>query len=309
MKSLVIHHDDCQLHDPGPRHAERPDRVTAILGALRDLPGTEFLPAPKADPEQVLRVHTPDYWSLLVESEPAPGPAAERVALDPDTWMSPGSLNAALRGCGAACFAVDELFAGRARNAFCATRPPGHHAEAGRAMGFCLLNQAAVAARHAQQSHAAERIAILDFDVHHGNGTQAIFEDSEDVLYVSSHQHPLYPGTGMPDERGRGNVVNILLQPGAGSSAFRTAWEHLGLPAVQRFRPDLVILSAGFDGHERDPLAQLQLTDEDYGWITAAARDLAERHCAGRMVSVLEGGYDLEALASAATAHVQALIA
>jgi acetoin utilization deacetylase AcuC-like enzyme len=313
MKTLIIHHDDCLRHDPGPRHAERSDRVVAVLKAVSAVPGTELLPAPKAIPEQLQRVHPAEYWERLCALEPDPnpavGPASERVALDPDTWLSAGSLNAALRGSGAACFAVDEIFAGRARNAFCVTRPPGHHAGWASAMGFCLLNHVAVAARHAQAVHGVRRVAILDFDVHHGNGTQAIFENEPEVLYVSSHQVPLYPGTGYAEETGCGNILNLPLAPGSGSAEFRAAWFQRGLPALERFAPDLVIVSAGFDAHQRDPLAQLELQDADYAWITAEIRALADTACGGRLVSVLEGGYDLDALASASSAHVQALIA
>jgi acetoin utilization deacetylase AcuC-like enzyme len=313
MKTLIIHHDDCLRHAPGPRHPERPDRVVAVLKAVSAVPGTELLPAPKAIPEQLQRVHPAEYWDRLCGLEPdlnpAVSPASERVALDPDTWLSAGSLNAALRGSGAACFAVDEIFAGRARNAFCVTRPPGHHAGTARAMGFCLLNHVAVAARHAQAAHGVRRVAILDFDVHHGNGTQAIFENAPEVLYVSSHQVPLYPGTGYPDETGCGNILNLPLAPGSGSTEFRATWFQRGLPALERFAPDLVIVSAGFDAHQRDPLAQLELQDADYAWITAEIRALADTLCGGRLVSVLEGGYDLDALASASSAHVQALTA
>jgi len=309
LKTLIIHHDDCLRHDPGPGHPERIERVAAVLKALESLAGLEFLPAPRATLEQVERVHDADYWARLVELEPTPDSPADRVALDPDTWLSSGSIDAALRGSGAACFAVDQLWEGQAKNAFCVTRPPGHHAESARAMGFCLLNHAAVAARHAQAQHGARRVAILDFDVHHGNGTQAIFEGSPEVLYVSSHQHPLYPGTGFAEELGCGNVLNLPLAPASGGAEFRAAWSEKGLPALGRFSPDLVIVSAGFDAHQRDPLGQLQLEDPDYAWITRELCALADEACAGRLVSILEGGYDLEALASAALAHAGALVA
>jgi acetoin utilization deacetylase AcuC-like enzyme len=309
VKTLIIHHKDCLQHDPGPRHPERPDRVTAVLKAVGNLEGTEKLPAPQATAEQLQRVHPVEYLQRLQELAPAREAGGERVALDPDTWLSAGSLDAALRGSGAACFAVDQLYACQARNAFCVIRPPGHHAETATAMGFCLFNHAAVAARHAQAVHQARRIAILDFDVHHGNGTQAIFEQSPEVLYVSSHQAPLYPGTGKAAETGCGNVLNLPLPPGSGSREFRNAWHRRGLPALERFAPDLVLVSAGFDAHLRDPLAQLELQEADYGWITAEIRALAEASCEGRMVSLLEGGYDLDALAASATAHVRALTA
>ncbi len=309
MKTLIIHHDDCLRHDPGPGHPERVERVSAVLDAIADVSGTELLPAPTATLEQLRRAHDPEYWATLVSLEPSAETAGGRVALDPDTWLSSGSVNAALRGSGAACFAIDELFANHAANAFCVIRPPGHHAEAAHAMGFCLLNHAAVAARHAQATHPVETVAILDFDVHHGNGTQAIFIDSPDVQYVSSHQMPLFPGSGGPDERGCGNVFNLPLAPGAGSAEFRAVWSDRGLPAVRNFKPDLIIVSAGFDAHERDPLGQLQLQDDDYLWITREIRAIAEATCGGRLVSILEGGYDIEALAAAARAHVRALVA
>jgi acetoin utilization deacetylase AcuC-like enzyme len=307
-RTLVLHHDDCLRHDPGLRHPERIDRVVAVLNALHGLDGCEFLPAPKATAEQVARVHGAEYPALLSEQEPAPG-AGERVAVDPDTFLTAGSVDAALRGSGAACFAVDELYAGRARNAFCATRPPGHHAETAIAMGFCLFNHAAVAARHALAAHGAERVAIVDFDVHHGNGTQAVFADAPEVLFASSHQMPLYPGTGAAAETGCGNIHNMPLAPGDDGGAFRQAWSARGLPALREFRPELIIVSAGFDAHRADPLGQLELEDADFGWITEQLRLVAEDICGGRLVSILEGGYDLEALASAAHVHVGVLAA
>jgi acetoin utilization deacetylase AcuC-like enzyme len=308
MKTLILHHDDCLRHHPGARHPERSDRVRAVLGAIRNMQGTEMLPAPKASLEQIGRVHDSAYWQRVIELEPGTDrPGADMVALDPDTFLSPGSIDAALRGSGAACFAIDQVFAGKSRNAFCVVRPPGHHAEGGRAMGFCLLNHVAVAARHALAAHEIKRVAILDFDVHHGNGTQAIFEQSPDVLYVSSHQMPLYPGTGSKDETGCGNTFNLPLAPGAGSHEFRAAWSERGLPALHDFQPELIIVSAGFDAHQRDPLGQIELQDDDYGWITRQINDYARLACDGRVISVLEGGYDLEALAGASCAHVEAL--
>jgi acetoin utilization deacetylase AcuC-like enzyme len=303
LNTLILYHDDCLAHDPGPGHVESSQRVRAVLAAISDIPGTELLPAPLATSEQVERVHDRGYWRQLVAAEPAAG----QVALDPDTSLSAGSIKAALRGSGAACFAVDQVFAGKAKNAFCAVRPPGHHAESALAMGFCLINHVAVAARHALARHPVERVAILDFDVHHGNGTQAIFEQSPEVLFVSSHQIPLYPGTGYPEEVGCGNVLNIPLAPGSGSTEFRRAWSRLGLPALHAFGPDLILVSAGFDGHEQDPLGELNLQDEDYTWITTAICSYAADRCGGRVISVLEGGYNLQALASAARAHVASL--
>lgn len=303
MSTLILHHDDCLAHNPGRMHPESSQRVRAVLDALSDLPGIEKLPAPLATLEQIARAHDPEYWQGVVESEPATG----KVALDADTYLSPGSIKAALRGSGAICFALDQIYAGRAHNAFCATRPPGHHAEGDKAMGFCLLNHVAIAARHAQAVHGAEKVAILDFDVHHGNGTQAIFENDPNVLYVSSHQDPLYPGTGHADETGCGNILNLPLPPESGSAEFRQIWATLGLPALHAFAPDLIIISAGFDAHEADPLAQLRLQCEDYRWITREICDYAERACGGRVVSILEGGYNLEALGPCARTHVETL--
>lgn len=307
MKTLILHHDDCLLHDPGPRQPERVERVNSVLDAVRNIAGTELLPAPRAELDQIERVHAPDYWERLVSLEPAAGSKDKRAQLDWDTFLSTGSIDATLRGSGAACFALDQIHAGKAKNAFCAIRPPGHHAESATAMGFCLLNHVAIAARHALALNYADRVAILDFDVHHGNGTQAIFESSPEVLFVSSHQMPLYPGSGYPDETGCGNMVNLPLAPGAGSSEFRESWAKRGMPAVRKFQPDLIIVSAGFDAHEKDPLGQLDLQDEDYYWISAEIQALANDYSEGRLLSMLEGGYNLDALASASSEHVRAL--
>jgi acetoin utilization deacetylase AcuC-like enzyme len=304
MTTLIIHHDDCLLHDTGPRHPECPQRVSVVLAALRDLPGLEFLPAPRADQEQLCRVHPLSHVDAIREVEPDAG----RVTVnEDDNLMSAGSYSAALRSAGSICFAIDQLFEGKGSNAFCAVRPPGHHAEAEVAMGFCLFNNIAVGARHAQAMHGIERVAIVDFDVHHGNGTQAIFEDDPSVLFISSHQMPLYPGGGFPDETGAGNIINLPLPPDSGSAEFRRAWSGIALPALRAFEPGLILVSAGFDAHADDPLGQLELHEEDYAWITGEFRRAAEQFCGGRLVSILEGGYDLDALASSARAHVAAL--
>jgi acetoin utilization deacetylase AcuC-like enzyme len=305
MTTLIIHHDDCLLHDTGPRHPECPQRVSAVLSGLKGLNGLEYLPAPKAEADQLSRVHPPEYQALVRDTEPDEGRATIN---EEDNVMSPGSVDAALRAAGSICFAIDQVAEQQARNAFCVVRPPGHHAESALAMGFCLFNNVAVGARHAQAVHGLGKVAILDFDVHHGNGTQAIFERDPSVLFVSSHQMPLYPGGGFPDETGRGNIINLPLRPATGSEDFRNAWSHIGLPAVRAFQPDLVLVSAGFDAHEHDPLAQLELQEADYGWITRAIMRVADEFCEGRIVSILEGGYDLKALASSARAHVEALL-
>ncbi len=231
------------------------------------------------------------------------------AGIDADTILSPGSGEAALRAAGAAVAAVDAVVAGEARNAFCAVRPPGHHAEPGRAMGFCLFNNVAIGAARARAVHGLDRVAVIDFDVHHGNGTQASFERDPSLFYASTHQSPLYPGTGARSERGVGNIVNVPLPPMAGSAEFRRGVEASILPALDAFAPDLVMVSAGFDAHRRDPLAQLMLVEEDYAWVTQRLLECAARHARGRLVSTLEGGYDLGALGASAAAHVRALMA
>ena len=306
MTTFLYTHPACTDHDPGPGHPERPDRLRAVLAALEDETFTllQREEAPRADLAAIERVHTPRY----VESLLARVPDAGHVHLDPDTVLSPASGEAALRAAGAAVAAVDAVVSGAARNAFCAVRPPGHHATPDRAMGFCLFNNVAIAARHAQAAHGLERVAIVDFDVHHGNGTQDAFERDASVFYASSHQWPNYPGTGAESETGVGNVVNVGLEPGSGSEAFRRAYTRHILPAVDAFAPELLIVSAGFDAHVRDPLAHLRLTEADYAWVTAELVTLANRNCAGRVVSSLEGGYDLIALGASAAAHVKVLM-
>jgi len=296
-------HPACLRHDTGPGHAERPERLSAVLDALHAaFPAMAWHEAPRATRGQLLRVHTEGLLDTVLETRPT-----QRVQLDPDTLLSPDSAEAALRAAGAVVAATEAVLHGPMRRAFCAVRPPGHHATADTAMGFCLFNGIAVAAAHACDEGGLERVAVIDFDVHHGNGTQAIFEHDPRVLYLSSHQMPLYPDTGYPDERGDGNVLNAPLPPGAGSAAFRRAWEDVLMPALDAFKPQLVLVSAGFDGHWRDPLAQLQLQSDDYAWLTRALVAIAERHARGRVVSVLEGGYDLDALRECSVAHVAAL--
>jgi acetoin utilization deacetylase AcuC-like enzyme len=299
-------HPACLLHDTGPGHAERPERLATVLEALRDaFPDLPWHEAPRATRGQLLRVHAESLLATVLETH-SPG----RVHLDPDTVLSPASAEAALRAAGAAVAATDAVLHATdasARRAFCAVRPPGHHATADVAMGFCLFNSIAVAAAHARDDGGLSRIAIVDFDVHHGNGTQAIFEHDPRVLYLSSHQSPLYPDTGYADERGVGNVLNAPLRPASGGDALRAAWEGVLLPALDAFRPQLVLVSAGFDAHWRDPLAQLQWQAADYAWLTERLVDIADRHAGGRIVSMLEGGYDLQALRECSVAHVAAL--
>ena len=306
MSTVLFSHRACLDHDTGLVHPESPDRLRAILHGLEaeDFAYLERREAPRASRAQLARVHDAVYIDALFAAVPTEG----IVHLDADTAISPGSGEAALRAAGAACAAVDAVIEGSARNAFCAVRPPGHHAEAGRAMGFCLFNNIAVAALHARAQHGLQRIAVIDVDVHHGNGTQAMFEADRDLFYASTHQWPLYPGTGHPSERGRGNILNLPLAPGAGSFEFReTVQQHL-LPRLEAFRPELVLISAGFDAHANDPLADLNLIDADYAWVTDALCATANRHAKGRVVSTLEGGYNLRALASACGAHVKALM-
>ena len=307
MTTLLYTHAACIEHDPGPGHPERPDRLRAVLAAL-DGPDFEALDrreAPLAETAQIERLHDAGYVARVLAAVPAEG----RVNLDPDTVVSPGSGEAALRAAGAVCAAVDAVVAGEARNAFCAVRPPGHHAEPARAMGFCLFNNVAIAAGQARSLHGLGRVAVVDFDVHHGNGTQHMFEADAGLFFASTHQYPYYPGTGAADERGVGNVVNVPLAAGAGSAEFRAAMSGTILPALTEFDPDFILISAGFDAHADDPLAMLDFGEADYEWATAEVARVAASCCQGRLVSTLEGGYDLGALGRSAAAHVRALMA
>ena len=305
--TLVISHPACLDHNMGEGHPERPDRVRAIERALES-EAFQMLTrdvAPRADNSAIARVHPQDYIDAIRAAAPKHG----RIALDADTSMSTGTFEAALRAAGGAVFAVDEVMSGKARNAFVSTRPPGHHAEVATPMGFCFFNNAAIAARHAQKAHGAERVAIMDFDVHHGNGTQHIFWDDPSVIYASTHQMPHYPGTGAVRERGEHNqIVNAPLRSGDGGDAFREAMETTILPRLEAFAPDLVIISAGFDAHRRDPLGNLNLVEADFAWATRKLMGVARSHAHERVVSVLEGGYDLEGLSRSVAAHVTALM-
>ncbi|GHH47399.1 histone deacetylase family protein [[Pseudomonas] boreopolis] len=300
---LVFTHPACLDHDPGPDHPERPARLHEVATALRAaFPDLEWREAPLAKLGDLARVHEREQIDAILE----PRFEGHRM-LDVDTAMSPGSYLAALRAAGAGVAAVDAVMNGQATTAFCAVRPPGHHATGQASMGFCLFNNIAVAAAHARDGHGLERITIVDFDVHHGNGTQAIFERDPRVQYLSSHQSGLYPYSGGVYERGVGNVHNALLPPGSGGFRFRNLWADQMLPLIGAFRPQLLMISAGFDAHMRDPQADLMLEADDFGWLTAELRGIADRHAGGRVVSMLEGGYDLEALRESSVAHVAAL--
>lgn len=306
MTTLLYTHEACFQHDTGRHHPERAARLEAVLDALAGdaFAALDRRSAPRAELAQIARVHPMSYVERVLAAVPVKG----IVHLDGDTAVSPGSGEAALRAAGAVCAAVDAVVGGEARNAFCAVRPPGHHAEPATAMGFCLFNNVAIGAEQARVVHSLKRVAVVDFDVHHGNGTQAMFEADPDLFYASTHQSPLYPGTGEVYERGVGNIVNAPLPAMAGSAEFRAVMCGSVLPALERFAPDLLIISAGFDAHRDDPLASLNFTEEDYAWATTELMRIADASCGGRVVSALEGGYDLRALGASAAAHVTALM-
>ena len=306
MTTFLYTHPACLEHDPGQHHPEAPARLHAVLDALADpeFARLERREAPEAAVEDQLRVHPRAHVERLLRAVPKSG----HVGIDADTVLSPASGEAALRAAGAVVAAVDAVARGEADNAFCAVRPPGHHAEPQRAMGFCLFNNIAIGALRARAVHNLHRIAVIDFDVHHGNGTQAAFAADDGLFYASTHQSPLYPGTGSASETGVGNIVNVPLRPMAGSSQFRIAMTERILPALDAFGPEFLLISAGFDAHRNDPLAQLLLDEADYTWITERLIEIAQRHAGGRIVSALEGGYDLPALGASVKAHIRVLM-
>ncbi|MBT3990399.1 MAG: histone deacetylase family protein [Rhodospirillaceae bacterium] len=306
MTTHYYQHPVCITHEPGPHHPESPDRLRSVEAALSVAEFADLVrfEAPETTPGVISLMHDPNYVDHILRSVPKSGYAQ----LDPDTILSPGSGEAALRAVGGICAAVDDVVAGPASNAFCALRPPGHHAERAQAMGFCLFNNIAIAAQYARKAHGLDKIAVIDFDVHHGNGTQHMFEPDASLFYGSSHQFPAYPGTGAASETGVGNVVNVPLSPGSGSEPFRAAYRDVILPALRGFSPELLLISAGFDAHIQDPLCQLNVTTADFAWITEELLAVADECCAGRVVSTLEGGYDLDALAESVGVHVEGLL-
>jgi len=314
MTTRFYWHPTYLEHIVPPGHPERPDRIRALMSELEgpDFYRLDRVEARMASEDAILFAHPESYVDEIrkqipdgIDDEEAPQPINK---LGVDTYVSPKSWEAALLAIGGANAAVDDVFSGKADNVFVASRPPGHHAELSTAMGFCLFNNVAIAARHAQRNHGAERIAIVDWDVHHGNGTQDIFKDDPSVLYCSTHQFPLFPGTGRKDEVGVGNIVNAPLSPNTGSREFREAFNSRVLPALDNFRPDLILISAGFDAHFRDPLAEINLDESDFDWATGKLMERAERFCNHRLVSVLEGGYDLEGLSQSASSHITRLL-
>lgn len=307
MTTLLFEHQAFGEHETPQGHPERAERYFAVSAALRAeaFAGLVRRSPPRADKAALLRVHSPAYVEAIFAAAPDDG----MIRLDPDTTMGPHSLEAALRAAGGAVDAVDAIYAGEASNAFIVARPPGHHAPPARAMGFCLFNSAAIAAMRARAAHGAKRVAVADFDVHHGNGTEEAFWHDETAFYASSHEWPQYPGTGRASDRGAfDNIANAPLATGSTSEDFRRAWGERLLPALDAFAPDFIAISAGFDAHSADPLGGLRLTEADFAWVTREITGIARTRCAGKIVSVLEGGYDLAALAASTAAHVAVLM-
>jgi acetoin utilization deacetylase AcuC-like enzyme len=307
VKTLYYSHPDFLLHDTDIGHPECAERLKSIESALSapEFSGLIRILPPMGNEQQIRLIHSQHHIDTVIKAVPKQG----HYCLDADTVVSPGSKNAAFRAVGAVCDAVDQIMAGQASHAFCAVRPPGHHAEPDRAMGFCLFNNVAIAAEYARTHYRLERIAIVDFDVHHGNGTQAAFYRQPQVLYASSHEMPHYPGTGYPSETGAGNIINVPLSTGDNGAEFRRKYQASILPEIDKFKPELILISAGFDAHQEDPLAGINLLEADYRWITGELLAIAGCHCKGRIISVLEGGYHLQALAASVAIHVKTLLA
>ena len=305
MSTAFFSHQIFEAHDTGPGHPESAERLRAIKKVISSSSYDTLIrrEAPRSTLQQIAMVHDLNYVEKLMDLVPEHGWSQ----IDPDTFMCPETGEATLRAVGAVIEAVDGVISGTFDNAFCAVRPPGHHAEPNHGMGFCFFNNAAIAARHAQQAHGLERVAIVDFDVHHGNGTQAAFRGDKNVFFASSHQYPFYPGTGAIDEVGVGNIVNVPLESGSGSKDFRNGWSTKIFPALEAFQPEFLIISAGFDAHARDPLASINLEAEDFAWITRKLPEISGNKLNGRIISCLEGGYDLVGLAESVDAHVSEL--
>ena len=306
MTTLLLSHETFADHAPPEGHPERPDRIRVVNEVLErdefeDLKREQAQIGNRTD---VLRAHPEEYVEMIEQASPEEG----LVQLDGDTYMGPQSLEVTMRGIGAMTRAVDEVVAGNVHNAFCAVRPPGHHAEKTKPMGFCIYNIIAIAAHYARSHYGLERVAVVDFDVHHGNGTQDIFWQTRDLMYASTHQMPLFPGTGATNETGVGNIHNAPLSSGADGDDFKQAFKSTIFPALDDFRPDILLVSAGFDAHRNDPLASVNLIEEDFGWVTLKLMDYADKYCDGRLVSVLEGGYDLDGLTASVSTHVKALM-
>ncbi len=307
MTTQLYTHPIFQQHLTAPGHPERPERLIALEKALSvsDFDALVRIEAPRGSEETILLAHPESHMEMVASSIPEEG----LNRLDPDTVASPQTFEAVMHAIGAANAAVDAVFAGKTDNAFVASRPPGHHAESETAMGFCFFNHIAIAAHYARQKHGVDRVAIIDWDVHHGNGTQDIFWTDKSVLYCSTHQMPLYPGTGAMNETGvKNNICNAPLAPESGSEMFRDAFNGRILPAIEKFQPDLILISAGFDAHKRDPLANINLDEDDFSWATGKLMELAGKFSSNRLVSILEGGYDLEGLSLSAAAHVSRLM-
>ena len=305
MKTRIYTHPCFLKHETGPGHPERPARLQVLLDLFKEEPFKDIpvITAREAERTEILLAHQEKYFDALEEAIPDDGLAAA----GPDTVLSPGSWKAALRAAGAVCEAVDDVMTGKCGRAFCAVRPPGHHAFPGHPEGFCLFNNIFIGALHAQTHHGVKRVAIVDFDVHHGNGSDFMARQHQGIFYGSTHQWPLYPGTGLIEDNIAGRIINIPLAAGDGSQAFRKAWSEIILPELDSFKPGLLMISAGFDAHRDDPLAQINLDENDFRWITGELVKIAGRHCDGKIVSVLEGGYNLDALKASTAAHLSAL--